>query len=33
MKTSTLSMPTVQVNYMQAMTQRFIAFVKWVSVP
>jgi len=33
MKTNTLSMPTPQVNYMQVMSQRFIAFVKWVSLP
>lgn len=33
MKTNTLSMPPVQVNYMQVMSQRFIAFVKWISVP
>ena len=33
MKTNTLSMPVVQVNYMQAMSQRIFAFVKWISVP
>lgn len=32
MKTNTISMP-VQVNYVQAISQRFVAFVKWISVP
>lgn len=32
MKTNTISMP-VQVNYMQVFSQRFVAFVKWISVP
>lgn len=32
MKTNTLSMP-VQVNYMQTFSTRFVAFVKWLSVP
>ncbi len=33
MKTNTLSMPAPQVNYMQVMSRKFIAFVKWISVP
>lgn len=32
MKTNTLSMPA-SVNYVQVFTQRFVAFVKWLSVP
>lgn len=35
MKTNTIAMPVspASVNYMQVFTQKFVAFVKWISVP